>query len=403
MTTIDVVDLREHSADFLVDPYPFLHELRAGGPVHRVILPEFGETWVVVGYAAAKAALSHPGLTKDWRTATPRWRTWFAGDADAESPSFGKHMLMTDPPDHTRLRKLVAKAFTPQRIAALTSRIEEITDSLLDDFPADGHVDLVDALAFPLPISVICEVFGVDSLDRDKFREWTNKVVNPVGEDISTAARELGDYLNDLVESKRNRPTDDLFGALIGATDDAGGGLSASELRAMAFLLLGAGHETTLTLIANGVFALLSHPDQLAALRADYTLIDNAVEEILRYEGPIKNATWRFAGDPVEIAGVTIPGGGTEVLVALASGSHDPSRYPEPDNFDIRRDAGGHLAFGHGIHFCQGAALARLEGRIALRKLFERFPDIALDILPEKLAWRPGYLMRGFDRLPIRF
>lgn len=403
MTTTDPVDLRVHGADFLANPYPFLADLRERGPVHRVLLPEFGEAWLVVGYEAAKAALSEPGLTKDWRTATARWRTWFAGDPAAESPVFGKHMLMTDPPDHTRLRRLVAKAFTPQRISALAARIEEITASLLDEFPGSGRVDLVEALAFPLPMSVICEVFGVTALDRDRFRVWTNKVVNPVGEDISAAARELSDYLDELVADKRAHPTDDLFGALVEATDDQGGKLSPNELRAMAFLLLGAGHETTLTLIANGTFLLLNHPEQAAALRADAALAGGAVEEILRYEGPIKNATWRFAADPVEIAGVTIPGGGSEVLVALASASHDPSRYPDPATFDIRRDASGHLAFGHGIHFCPGAALARLEGRIALRGLLSRFPDLALDIDPADLAWRPGYLMRGFESLPVRY
>ncbi|MGF0316469.1 cytochrome P450 family protein [Nocardia fluminea] len=403
MTAIGMVDLRIHGKHFLEDPYPFLAELRRSGPVHRVIMPEYGETWLIVGYEAAKAALAAPGLTKDWKTATARWRSWFAGDPEAESPVYGKHMLMTDPPDHTRLRRLVVKAFTPQRIAALSSRIEEITISLLDAFPANGRVDLVSALAFPLSISVICEVIGVESLDRDRFHHWTNKVVNPVDEDISVPAQELSDYLDSLIELKQAQPTDDLFGSLVKATDDTGGRLSPTELRAMAFALLGAGHETTMTLISNAILALLSHPEQLAAARSDDSLIDNVVEETLRHEGPIKNATWRFAAEPVEICGTTIPGGGSEVLISLASASHDPQRYPEPDRFDIHRDTRGHLAFGYGIHFCPGAALARLEGKIALRSLLSRFADLALDINPADINWRPGYLMRAFESLPARY
>jgi cytochrome P450 len=259
----------------------------------------------------------------------------------------------------------------------------------------------VDALAFPLPMTVICELLGVPDLDRETFRGWSQDIVggSPVAE--SVAATAMSAYLAELIEDKRcGGPREDLLSALIRTRYEDGDQLSADELVGMAFLLLVAGHETTVNLIANGVLALLRHPGQLAALRAEPALIDGAIEEILRYEGPVETATWRFAREPVDIGGALIPTG-EPVLIALASAGRDPARFPAPDTFDIRRPAQGHLAFGHGIHYCLGAPLARMEARIAIPTLLARAPRLAL--APGPIRWRPGLLMRGPVRLPVRF
>jgi cytochrome P450 len=213
----------------------------------------------------------------------------------------------------------------------------------------------------------------------------------------------MAGYMAELVEGKRQRPGDDLMSALIHGSDEGGDRLSPEELIGMAWLLLVAGHETTVNLISNGVLALLTHPEQLAALHADLSLIDTAVEEMLRYEGPVETPTYRFTTEPVTIGDTVIPGGGELVLVAMADANHDPARFPSPERFDISRDARGHVAFGHGIHYCLGAPLARLEARIAIRTLLDRCPDLALDIHPAAITWRPGMMIRGPRSLPVRF
>ncbi|GGO92541.1 cytochrome P450 family protein [Wenjunlia tyrosinilytica] len=399
------VDLKRLGPGFWKDPYPVYAKLRAEGPVHRVAIPGRGEGWLVVGYEEARTALAHPGLAKDWGKGNREWKALELGDPDAEGRPWGRHMLNADPPDHTRLRRLVSKEFTPRRIEALRPRVQEITDRLLDALPAEGRFDLMDTLAFPLPMAVITELLGVPDLDGERFRAWSNLVVAPDldnPEANSEAFHRLNEYLRDLIEDKRGRPGDDLLSALIQTRDEDGDRLSGDDLQAMAQLLLIAGHETTVNLIGNGLLALLRHPRQLAALRADFSLLDNAVEEMLRYDGPVEGSTLRFAVDPVEIGGTVIPGGGTLVVVIMASAHRDPARYEDPDTFDIHRDPGGHLAFGHGIHYCLGAPLARMEGRIAIRTLLERCPDLALDADPCELEWRTGLLMRGVHHLPLR-
>ncbi len=405
----DIVDLGAMGEEFARDPYPVYAKLRAQGPVHRVRMPEGAEAWLVVGYDAARAALSDPRLSKDWEHAAPR-----LGMASVAS---GRHMLATDPPHHSRLRKLVAREFTARRVAALAPRVQEMTDELLDAMLArpGGRADLVDALSFPLPIGVICELLGVPGLDRERFRRWSNAVVDVSPDhDPEAAVLELTEYLAELIARKREEPGDDLLSGLIRTTDEDGDRLSADELLGMTWLLLIAGHETTVNLISNGVLALLRHPEQLAALRADLSLVDAAVEEMLRYDGPVETPTYRFTLEPVEIGGTVVPGGGELVLPVLADADRDPARFPEPDRFDIRRgvspaDGGrpsgvrGHLAFGHGVHFCLGAPLARLEARIAVRSLLERVPHLALDADPAALQWRGGLLIRGPVRLPVRF
>lgn len=390
---MSVVDLRE-VPDFTANPYPHYAKLRAEGPVHTLRTDGPGGIWLIVGYEEARAALADQRFSKNWRFSD--------GWAMSSSP-INANMLEMDGPEHTRLRKLVAREFTARRIEALRPRVEQITGELLDAMVPAGKADLVDALAFPLPMTVICELIGVPDLDRDRFRQLSNAIVAPVShEKESEAVHAMGAYLDELVEDKRCAPGEDLMSALIQARDEAGDRLSPEELIGMAFLLLVAGHETTVNLISNGVRALLDHPEQLALLRAEPELIDGAVEEMLRYDGPVENATFRFTREPVRVGPHVIPAG-EPVLVALASGDRDPGRYPDPDTFDIRREAQGHLAFGHGMHYCLGAPLARMEGRIAVRALLERCPGLVRDPDGGEPDWLPGMLIRGVRSLPVRW
>ncbi|MFJ4715444.1 cytochrome P450 [Streptomyces sp. NPDC088785] len=392
----DIIDLDVYAAGgragFYADPYPVYEELRARGPVHHVRTPGPGpaeELWLIVGHEAARAAFTDPRLAK-----SPPWD--MAGDL------IGPHLLFADPPEHGRLRSLVTREFTPGRVAALAPRIQKITDELLDAMVPRGAADLIAALAFPLPFVVICELLGVPDIDRDRFRRMSTQVVAPTSDEEAAAAHvEIAGFLDDLIEAKRSAPpADDLLSALIRTTAEDGDRLSAAELRGMAFLLLVAGHETTVNLIGNGVRALLDHPDQLAALRADMSLLDGAVEEMLRYDGPVETATHRFTTEQLEIGGTVIPAG-VPVLIAIGDADRDPERFPDAGRFDIRRAPRGHLAFGHGIHYCLGAPLARLEGRIALRSLLDRCPDLALAEAPD--SWLPGVLMRGVRTLRVRW
>ncbi|MCX2184637.1 cytochrome P450 [Streptomyces sp. SKN60] len=391
---MSVTDLREYGAEFTANPYPYYAKLRASGPVHEILTPEGIPAWLIVGYDEARAALADQRLIKD-----PSVVMDFV---PLEFEVIGPNLLGIDPPDHTRLRKLVAGEFTGRRVEALRPRIQQLTDELLDAMAPAGRADLVDSFAFPLPITVICELLGVPAADRDSFRAWSNELVAPTGAMTEREAVEgFGGYLDELIEDKRAAgPRDDLLSALIATRAEDGDRLSLPELRALAYLLLIAGHETTVNLIAGTVRLLLTHPDQLAALRADPGLVDAAIEEGLRFDGPVEAATYRFSSEDVEIAGTVIPAGSV-VLVGLAASARDAARFPDPDRFDVHRDPRGHLAFGHGIHYCLGAPLARLEGKIAIRSLLERFPRLELDPDAGSLEWLPGLLIRGTRRLPV--
>ncbi|MEU3406567.1 cytochrome P450 [Streptomyces sp. NPDC006670] len=397
----EMVDLLELSPDFVRDPYPVYAQLRERGPVHHVRTPDGEDMWLIVGYEASRAAFNDPRLSRDWL------RSGDIGqiiNVEQDNPALA-HMLMADPPHHTRLRRLVAREFTPRRIEALAPRLQQITDELLDAMEAneDRQADLLEALAFPLPMTVICELLGVPGLDRDAFRAWSNEAVARTSPEAEAAAYEgMITYLTGLIEAKRAEPGDDLLSAMIHAVDEGGDRLSPSELIGMSVLLLIAGHETTVNMIGNGMRALFAHPEQLADLRADLGLLDGAIEEMLRYDGPVETCTERLALEDVEMAGVVIPKRST-VLIAMADADRDPARFEDPDRFDIRRDARGHIAFGHGLHYCLGAPLARLEGRIALRSLLERFPELTSDADEAKLPWVPGMLIRGVKRLPVRW
>lgn len=401
-----VVDLGAYGPDFTADPYPYFARLRESGPVHQVRTPNGERCWLIVGHREARAALADPRLAKSPAT---------VGVSMLDERVVGPNLLIVDPPDHTRLRKLVAREFTAHRVAGLRARIQRLTDELIDAMLPAGHGDLVESLSYPLPLTVICELLGVPAADRVVFRAWSTEIVAPAGPGTeSTAVRELAAYLDELIEDKRCAgPSDDLLSALLRTRAEDGDRLSAPELRAMAYLLLIAGHETTVNLITNGVRALLNHPGQLAALCDDFGLLDGAIEEMLRYDGPVMTGTVRFTSEPVTVGDTVIPAW-EAVLVGLGAAGRDPARYPEPDRFDIRRTPTatatgakgrnhGHLAFGHGIHHCLGAPLARLEARIAVRTLLERCPGLTLAPDAGPLDWLPGMLIRGVRALPVRW
>ncbi|MFE5629381.1 cytochrome P450 [Streptomyces sp. NPDC056463] len=392
---MSTIELGEWGADFTANPYPYYAKLRESGPVHHVRMPDGWEFWLVVGHEEGRAALADPRLVK-----SPS----LVGVTPVDEEVIGPNLLAVDAPDHTRLRKLVTREFTGRRVEALRPRVQELADELADAMAPAGRADLVDSFAFPLPITVICELLGVPAADRDSFRRWSNELVAPSG---GTPEREIvegfGAYLDALIEDKRaSRPTDDLLSALITTRAEDGDALSLPELRGMAYLLLIAGHETTVGLITNTVRALFAHPEQLADLRADFGLIDGAIEEGLRYDGPVESSTFRIAKEAITVGDTAIPAL-SPVFVSLAATDRDPKRFPEPDRFDIRREPRGHLAFGHGIHYCLGAPLARLEGGIAIRTLLERFPRLELDPEGAPWEWMPGLLVRGVRRLPVRW
>jgi cytochrome P450 len=402
-STVHVVDEPIRlDLDFIQDPHTAMELIRAEGPVRQTIMPRGLRVWLVTGYSDARALLADARLSKDHRGAQPvfdRQVNATGGVSGAFAQTLAAHMLNSDPPDHTRLRKLVNKAFTARTISRLRPRIEQITTGLLDDM--SGTVDLLESLAFPLPMTVICELLGIPDDDKEDFHSWSGTLVSASPtEEIERASSEMSRYLLTLVEKKRRAPTEDLLSDLVYASDE-GDQLSEVELVSMIFLLLVAGHETTVNLIGNGVLALLRHPDQLAALRADPSLVPNAVEEFLRYEGPVNIATLRFTAEPVRIGEVEIPAG-EFVMISLLAANRDSDRFDEPDRFDVTRSAGGHLAFGHGIHYCVGAPLARLEAEIAVGRLLERFGDLRLAAEPETLRWRDSTLMRGLETLPVR-
>ena len=387
--------------DFVQDPHTLYRRLRAEAPVREVVMPRGLKVWLVTRYADARDALADPALHKDLR---PVRHLFDRHRRKASSGDFGAdlstHMLNSDPPDHTRLRKLVAKAFTMRRVELMRPRVTEITEELLAGM--SGEVDLIEAFAFPLPVTVICELLGVPRTDQNDFHAWSTALVTAgSAESVGAAATAMSAYLRALVAAKRADPAEDLLSALTRPEAD-GDELTEAELVGMAFLLLVAGHETTVNLIANSVLTLLRDPSQADALRADPSLLPGAVEEFLRYESPVNHATLRYTAEPTEIGGTPIPAG-EFVVISLSSANHDDDRFgPAADTLDVTRAAAGHLAFGHGIHFCLGAPLARLEGQIAIGGLINRFPGMTLAVDVDDLRWRNSTLLRGLEKLPVR-
>ncbi|WP_306207149.1 cytochrome P450 family protein [Actinoplanes sp. RD1] len=391
-------DVAEDFADpgFRDDPHPRYAEWRAAGPVRRTRLPGGGaEVWLVTRYEEARRALSDPRLSKQ-RAETGTVRSAASGNRDV----FGRHMLAFDPPDHTRLRRLVSTAFTARRIEALRPRIEQITTELLDALAGRAEAELIDAFAFPLPIQVICELLGVPVADRDSFRTWSDVLVTGDRPRMPEALGALSAYIGDLLATRRAQPGDDLLSGLIAVRDQADR-LTEDELSSMVFLLLIAGHETTVNLLGNGVYLLLKERSRWERLRADPALLPTAIEEFLRFEGPVATATFRVATEDLEIGGRRIAAG-DPVVVGLLSAGHDEERFPEAEELRLDRTHNPHLAFGHGIHYCLGAPLARLEAQVAFTQLLARFPRMELAVPATSLAWRPGMLIRGLVDLPVR-
>jgi len=388
------------------NPFPLFEDVRRQGPVHRVTLADGHEAWLIVRHAAARAALNDPRLSKDMQAAFAATGVVAEG---LPGPAFARHMLAVDPPHHTRLRRLVASAFSVRRIEALEPHVQAIVNGLLDTVEQRGPeavVDLVASFAFPLPYTVICELLGVPEAGRATFGHDLVELLAPTRtpeeyEHAKRASDRVVAFLYRLVSEKRAAPDDALVSALISARDGEDR-LSEQELLSTIFQLIIAGHDTTSTLIGNGVVALLTHPDQLARVKAEPSLMATAVDELIRFDAPVPHATFRYAVEPIEIEGTTIPAG-AQVIINLASANRDEMQFDQADRLDVARADARHLGFGHGIHFCLGAPLARAEGRIALGSLFRRFPDLRFAVPLDDLRWAhgDGLVLRGLSSLPV--
>ena len=389
------------------DPFPLFAEVCKLGAVQAVTLADGHDAWLVVGYEEARTALNDLRLSKDMHAALATGTGVVA--EGLPGPSFARHMLSVDPPDHSRLRRLVSAAFTPRRVEELRPRVQAIVDDLLDEMAAEGpdaRIDLVGAFAFPLPFTVICELLGVPEPDRAELGRGLSALLVPTSTAAEYArAKEASDavvaMLEALVESKQRAPGDDLVSGLISARD-GDERLSTQELLSTIFQLIVAGHDTTASLIGNSVVALLQHPEQLDRLRSDPTRIPAAVEELLRYDAPVPHSTFRYAVAALDIGEATIPAG-AQVIICLAAANRDARRYANPEVLDIDRAESRHLAFGHGIHHCLGAPLARMEGQVALGSLLHRFPELRLAVHVHELHWGhgDGLVLRGLSQLPV--
>ncbi|MFF3850635.1 cytochrome P450 [Streptomyces sp. NPDC002328] len=404
-TTEEAVAAAERcTPEYRRDPHAVYARLREEAPVCPMRPPHGNETYLITRYEDARAALSDPRLSKDMYGAMDAYRRIF-GDS---SLALDDNMLNADPPKHTRLRRLVNSAFTPRRVESLRPRVEGIVEQLLDSCPAREPFDLLPAYAFPLPIVVICELLGVPPRERSRMQRLSTTVAQTGFDPESKRAQQKAEedlhaFFTEIVAAKRTRPGDDLLSALIEVRDtDGDGGLTETELVSTAFLLMFAGHKTTAYLIGNAVHHLLSQPAQLRAVRDDPELIGPAIEELLRYDGSVESATFRYATEDVEYAGTRIPKGAL-VQIALSSANRDPLRFENPDAFDVTREGNAHLGFGHGSHYCLGAPLARLETELALTRLFDRFPRIALADPAAGPRWMevPFPAFRGLAELPV--
>lgn len=398
-------------APFRADPYAFYREARERTPLLQG-RNAAGAFWLLFRYEDVAAVLRHPGASVDRAFQPKPVPVDPREDPDALHPLaralrvFSRVMLFRDPPDHTRLRGLVSKAFTPRRVEALRPRVEQRVGALLDAKAGQGGFDLIADFAAPLPLLVIAELLGVPTDDYRTLKRWTDDLAIMLDGTVAAqflpraiaAAMQMIAFLRDVVRARRREPRDDLISALV-AAQEGGSGLTEDEILATILILFGAGHETTTNLIGNGVLALLRHPEERARLAADPALLPSAVEELLRWDSPVQ-ATSRTLSEPFEAHGVRVPAG-REIGLLLGSANHDAAQFDSPGTLDIGRRDNRHLSFGLGIHFCLGAPLARLEGQVAIGVLLARFPGLRL--ATDALVWRPGFLFRGVEALPLRF
>jgi cytochrome P450 len=393
------------SREFKAQADEFYARLRREAPVYRTVLPGHRQqAWIVSRYEDVAMVLKDERFSKDFRT-------MFEAKPNIKPPWLPKtvlpltrHMLHSDPPDHTRLRALVQKAFTPTLVERLRPRIEALTEELLHAASKSKLIDLIRQFALPIPATIIAEMLGVPVADRHKFHNWSRRMLNTSAMRfrmlrILPSAWRFAGYIRRLIRIKRAAPHDDLLSGLVLAEEN-GQSLSDDELLAMVFLLLIAGHETTVNLIGNGMLALVEHPDQMQRLRSEPGLMKSAVEELLRYTSPVETGTERYTREDVTIAGVTIPRGSL-VLAAIASANRDEEHFANPDALDLAREPNKHLSFGLGPHYCLGAPLARLEAQIAFAALLRRTVDIQLAVPRAKLPWHKGLILRGLEALPL--
>ena len=395
-----------HGAEFKRDPYAVYARLRQRGPVHRVEFPSGVQGWLITGYDAAVETLSDSRLGKDHALGNDDWKASAAIMPEPQHSLLQAHLLHQDPPKHTAMRRPVTDALAPRRMLRRREHLRLVAERLVDELPASGTADLVSAYAARFSFEVLSEVIGLPGHLEQRFRREWCKVVQPVGPRSPHRAayvallEELQEYIAEVIEDKRRQPSTDLLGDLVAA--GSRGELTDAELSSMVFQLLVAGQEPVTNMICMAVITLLRHPAQLQALRCGSVGIDVAVEELLRYDGSFELTTWRFFGVPTTVHGVTIPAGDS-VIVALGAANRDPARFRDPDSLDLARSPNPHLGFGHGIHFCPGAALGRLEVQVAVETLLRRLPDLRLAHVPEDLPWVEAVLTRGVQHLPIAY
>ncbi|PXY19377.1 cytochrome P450 family protein [Prauserella muralis] len=373
------------------DRNAFYAELAAAGPVTRGRYFDGSPVWLVTGYDESLAVLKdHQRFSNDIINRSSTVDVAAAAGLPEDVWPYLAHTLGAyDPPEHSRLRKLASRGFTVRRVEALRPRIQAIVDEILADWAGRPEVDVMERLAYPLPIRVICELLGVPEADLGRWRGWAAGITAPDPAEVATAARGLVAYMRELVSTKRTEPGDDVLSTLVLAQEEDGDRLSDTELISLGITILLAGHETTVNLLGNGLLLLLTQPEQRRRLQADPGLVPSAVEEMLRYAGPAEIAPMRYARNTVELGGVTI-GEGDAVQIVYAAANRDPRRFDQPDVVQLDRRDNPHLAFGQGIHFCLGAALARAEADIAFRSVLARFPDLALAVAPDELTRTPG-------------
>ncbi|GGN30746.1 cytochrome P450 hydroxylase [Streptomyces kronopolitis] len=395
-----------HGAEYKRDPYPLYAELRERGPVHRVRFPSGVHAWLVTGYEAAHRALTDARLGKHHSRGNAAWRARASIMPEPQHSQLQVHLLHQDPPRHTELRRLLGDAFAPQRVEALRPRFQAMADALLDGLPESGQADLVETFAARFPFRVLAEVIGLPEEFADRFdRDW-GKVVQPVGPTdpgrpaYEARLRGLQQYIADLVDHRRASGGTDLLSRLVAAHE--AGALGREELDSMLFQLLVAGQEPVTNQITTALVTLLRHPAHLAELAARPELLPRAVEELLRYDSAFELTTWRFLAEDAELHGTRIPAGDS-VIVSLCAANRDERQFPDADTLDFERSPNPHLAFGHGIHFCPGAALARIELQIALGTLLRRLPGLRPAVPDGELRWIPAVLARGVDRLPVAY